>query len=148
MYRSSLPYNPAMRRVWSVVLILGVGLLSLVLTAPVVTGADESWSTAETAAFSEWKTSEGRSYGKSLEQAFSKDHSATIGACAKETEKPDLSNFTLLLQLDAQGVVASAMVKPATNLAVCLEGKMKGWKSIPPPHAGFWAKLDVKLKSK
>jgi len=40
------------------------------------------------------------------------------------------------------------MVKPATNLAVCLEGKMKGWKTIPPPQGGFWAKLDLKLKAK
>jgi hypothetical protein len=137
-----------MRRVRPLALLFGASLLSLALTSDVVTGADERWSTAETAAISEWKTSEGKSYGKALEQAFSKDHSATIGACAKETEKPDLSNFTLLLRLDASGVVESAMVKPATNLSVCLEGKMKGWKSIPPPHAGFWAKLEVKLKSK
>ena len=48
---------------------------------------------------------------------------------------------------DAAGVVESAMVKPATNVAVCLQGKIKGWKVVPPPHGGFWAKLDVKLKA-
>lgn len=41
-----------------------------------------------------------------------------------------------------------ALVKPATNMAVCLEGRMKGWKTLPPPHGGFWAKLDLNLKAK
>ena len=109
--------------------------------------AEESWSGAEAAAISEWGNSEGKSYGRSLEKSFSKDHSATIGVCAKEAQKPDLSKVTLLLRIDAAGVVESAMVKPATNVAVCLQGKIKGWKAIPPPHGGFWAKLEVKLKA-
>jgi hypothetical protein len=109
--------------------------------------AEESWSGAEATAISEWKNTEGKNYGRSLEKAFSKDHSATIGVCANEAQKPDLSTFTLLLRIDAAGVVETAMVKPATNVAVCLQGKIKGWKAIPPPHGGYWAKLDVKMKS-
>jgi hypothetical protein len=108
---------------------------------------EETWSGAEAAAISEWGNSEGKSYGRSLEKAFSKDHSATIGVCATEAQKPDLSKFTLLLRIDAAGVVESAMVNPAPNVAVCLQGKIKGWKAVPPPHGGFWAKLDVKLKA-
>jgi hypothetical protein len=124
------------------------GLFCLALTSPGLVAADESWSTAEAAAVSEWKSSEGKSYGRSLEKAFAKDHSATIGVCANELQQPDLSKFTLLLRIDAAGVVERAMVNPATNVAACLEGKMKGWKTLPPPHGGFWAKLGVKLGAK
>jgi len=122
-----------------------VGLL-LILTSPGLALAEDAWSVAESAAIAEWKNGEGRSYGKAMERAFPKDHGATLSTCASETPNPDLSKFTLLLRIDAQGVVESAMVKPATNLAVCLEGKIKGWKTLPPPHGGFWAKLDLKLK--
>jgi hypothetical protein len=122
-----------------------VGLLVLI-AASGLTLAEDAWSVAESAAISEWKSSEGRTYGKALEKVFPKDHGATLSACANETPNPDLSKFTLLLRIDAQGVVESAMVKPATNLAACLEGKIKGWKTLPPPHGGFWAKLDVKLR--
>lgn len=123
-----------------------VGLLLLGASSGLVL-AEEAWSTAESAAVSEWKNGEGKGYGKALEKAFPKDHGATLSACASELPKPDFSKFTVLLRLDAQGVVEAALVNPATNMAVCLQDKMKGWKTLPPLHGGFWAKLALKLKA-
>jgi hypothetical protein len=124
------------------------GVLLLSLASPIPAVAEDPWSTAEAAAISEWKNAEGKNYGKTLEATFVKEHGATLTVCAKETENPDLSNFTVLLSIDSHGVVEQVMVKPETNIAICLKGKLTGWKTTPPPHENFWAKLGLKLKSK
>ena len=64
-----------------------VGLLLLGASSGLVL-AEEAWSTAESAAVSEWKNGEGKGYGKALEKAFPKDHGATLSACASELPKP------------------------------------------------------------
>ena len=125
---------------------LSVVFLSLASLIPAV--AAESWSAAETAAVSEWKNDDGRSYGKTLERAFSKEKAGAVSECAKDLDKPDLTNFTVLLRIGADGVANEVLVKPESNLAVCVKGKLEGWKTPPPPHADFWAKLEVKLKAR
>ena len=110
--------------------------------------AAESWSTAEAAAVSEWKDDEGKSYGKSLERAFSKEKGGAVSQCAKDLDKPDLTNFTVLLRIGGDGVANEVLVKPESNLAVCVKAKLEGWNTPPPPHANFWAKLEVKLKAR
>ena len=123
---------------------LSLAFLSLASLIPAVAG--ESWSTAETAAVSEWKDSKGKSYGKTLERAFSKENGGTVSQCAKDLDKPDLTSFTVLLRIGGDGVTNEVLVKPESNLSVCVKVKLVGWKTPPPPHANFWAKLEVKLK--
>ena len=89
---------------------LSVAFLSLASLIPAV--AAESWSTAETAAVSEWKDDKGRSYGKTLERAFSKEKGEAVSQCAKDLDKPDLTNFTVLLRIGADGVTNEVLVKP------------------------------------
>ena len=55
---------------------------------------------------------------------------------------------TFALRVDDTGVVDQAFVKPSTNLAVCVQQKMEGWKTSVPPRAGFWVKVGVNLKRK
>src|SRR5262245_25248533 len=110
--------------------------------------AAESWSTAETMAVSEWKSSAGKSYGKTLERAFSKEHAATVSRCAKDLNTPDLTNFTVLLRIGGNGVANEVLVKPESNLALCVKAALEGWATPLPPHADFWAKLEVKLKAR
>ena len=105
-------------------------------------------SVAESAAKADAETAEGKDFGEALRQAFGRDHAATIQRCAQETKRPDLSNFDLFLRVDGAGVVDQALVKPGTNLAACVQGKMPGWRVSVPPHAGFWVKVSVNLKRK
>ncbi len=41
-----------------------------------------------------------------------------------------------------------ALVKPRTNLAACLQGKLTTWEIGAPPQADSWVSVHVKLKSK
>lgn len=105
-------------------------------------------SEAQSAAKADAETAEGKKLGEALSQAFGRDHGSTIQRCAKGAKRPDLSDFDLFLRLDGAGAVDQALVEPATALATCVQAKMPGWKVSAPPHAGFWVKIDVNLKSK
>ena len=105
-------------------------------------------SQARSAAEADAATAEGKKFGEALAQAFGREHSSTIQRCAKETKRPDLSDFDLFLRVDEAGVVDQAFEEPATALATCVREKMSGWKVSVPPHAGVWVKVDVSLKPK
>ena len=102
----------------------------------------------KSAAEADASTAEGKKFGEALAQAFGREHGSTIQRCAKQTKRPDLSDFDLFLRLDGTGVVDQAFEEPATALATCVREKMPGWKVSVPPHAGFWVKVDVNLKPK
>ena len=105
-------------------------------------------SAAESAAKAGAETAEGKKFGEVLGQTFGREHGVTIQRCAKETKRPDLSDFDLFLRIDGAGVVEQAWVKPGTNLATCVQSKVVGWKTSLPPHAGFWGRVGVNLKRK
>ena len=135
--------------------------IRLTLTALVVllgTGSPLAWSgtavgqepmtAAEAAAKTVAEEPEGRSFTESVAQSFGREHATTIQRCAKDTRRPDLADFSLFLRVDAAGMVDDALVNPTTNLAACVQARMKGWRTTTPPRPGSWVKVSVKLKRK
>ena len=121
----------------------------LLAPVPVVTGGgQDQLATARAEAAAGAGSPEGKAFDETVAQAFGRDHAKSIQQCAKETKGRDLSNFDVFLRFDAQGVVESALVDPSTSLSTCVHGKMTGWTVSVPPAAGFWVKVDVKLKGK
>jgi len=112
------------------------------------TPGQDQLSAAESSAKADSGTAEGKKFGEALGRAFGREHGRTIQQCAKEAKHPDLSDFDLFLRVDGAGMVGQALVRPATALATCVRDKMPGWKFSAPPHAGFWVKVGVNLKSK
>jgi hypothetical protein len=90
----------------------------------------------------------GKPFVETVGKAFEREQSATFSVCAKEVRRPDLSDFTLLLKVAGDGLVSEALAQPATNLASCMCGKLKGWKVATPPQVGAWVKIEVHLKPK
>jgi len=50
--------------------------------------------------------------------------------------------------VSSAGQVEEGLVKPRSNLAGCLEGKLKTWKLGVPPRADLWVGIEVNLKAK
>jgi hypothetical protein len=127
-----------------------VALLVVTIGANATARGDEgdafARADAEAEAFA--ATPEGKEYGEAVGRSFGRDHAATINRCAKTTKRPDLSKFDLLLRIDATGVVQEVLVKPETNLAVCVSRALKGWKVAAPPRPDAWVKVAVALKRK
>jgi hypothetical protein len=110
--------------------------------------AQDPVATAEAAAKAFGETTGGRAYEESVGKAFGRDHRETVSSCVKVTQRPDLSNFALLLRVGADGAVAEALASPATNVSDCVRTRMQGWRPGVPPRADSWVKLGVALKRK
>ena len=128
-----------------VVIGLAAGLLS---GGSRMMAAEDPLAAAESAAEASAATPEGKKYKEAVAAAFGRDHGKSIQACATEVKRPDLSDFHLFVRVGAAGQVEEALVKPGTNLAVCLQGKLKGWKLEAPPQADHWVGVEVQLKKK
>jgi len=125
-----------------------VAVLAMLPSSPVSLAAEDPVAAAELAAKAGAATPEGKKFQDALEQPFAREHAGTIQRCARETKRPELTDFHLLLRVDGAGVVDQALVKPSTNVAVCVQKSMVGWKTPPPPHAGFWLDIGVRLARK
>ena len=122
--------------------------LALLLAPFSSTLAQDEIPAAESAAKAGAETAEGKKFEEALGSAFGRAHGSTIQRCAKQVKRAELSDFDLFLRVDEGGTVDQALVKPATTIATCVRDKMPGWKASAPPHAGFWVKVGVNLKSK
>ena len=110
--------------------------------------AEDPVAAAESAAEATAATPEGKKYEDEVGTAFGRDHGKSIQACAREVKRPDLSDFHVFVRVSAVGQVEEALVKPSTNLAACLQGKLRTWKVGAPPRADQWVSIHVKLQSK
>lgn len=124
---------------------LAVGILVFVSASPGYV-ADDRLPVAEAAVAARASSEVAKGYDATIGQAFGTEHSATIGRCARESTRPDLSNFSLYLRLGAAGSVEEALVRPETNVSVCVRTRLAGWKAPRPPSGGFWVKIGVSLK--
>jgi hypothetical protein len=110
--------------------------------------AEDPVTAAERAAQASAATSEGKKYEDEVATAFGRDQGKAVQACAREVRGPDVSEFSVLVRVSAVGEVEEVLVKPSTNVAACLQGKLKGWKVGRPPQADSWVRLQVRLKGK
>jgi hypothetical protein len=110
--------------------------------------AEDPVAAAERAAEATAATPDGKKYEDQVGTAFGRDHGKSIQACAKEVKRPDLSDFCVFVRVSAAGQVEEALVKPSTNLAACLQGKLKTWNVGAPLHADQWVSVQVKLQRK
>jgi len=130
------------------------GCLIMTMAAAVLSGlspgavAEDPLAAAERAAQASAATSEGKKYEDEVATAFGRDQGKTVQACAREVKPPDLSEFSVLVRVSTEGEVEEVLVKPSTNIAACLHGKLKGWKVGRPPQADSWVRLQVRLKGK
>lgn len=124
-----------------------VALLALCLTAR-VSQAQESFADASQAADAAAGTPAGKAYEEAVGSAFGREHAATIQRCAKETGRPDLSDFEILVRVRRDGGVERVLVQPVTNLATCVKARLESWKVSSPPEGGAWVKIGVRLKRK
>ncbi len=127
-------------------ILVAVGVACVLLLAPWSLAGDDPVATAESAAEASAATREGEAFRADVGAAFGRDHGKSIRDCATELGRADASEFVLLVQFNGTGGMEQALAKPSTNLAVCLQRKLKGWRVRVPPTAGTWVKLRIRRK--
>jgi hypothetical protein len=123
-------------------------VLFLMLLFP--TGSLTGEQSAFDQALAEAERNAKRPAGHAFEAAVGKEFGATYGpklsGCAKQVKKRDLRDFDVLMKLSQNGRVQEAMVRPETNLALCLRDQLKE-ASLPVPETeGYWVRVGLKLK--
>jgi hypothetical protein len=128
---------------------LAVGLAVVVVSdSSRSVAAEDPVAVAQSAAAAAAATPEGKKYEEEVATAFGRDYAKSIQTCAREVKRPDLSDFQVFVRVSAAGQVEEALVKPSTNLAGCLRGKLTPWKLGAPPRPDQWVSIQVKLKRK
>lgn len=131
----------------SVCRVMGLAGMALFLGSGAAS-SDDPVAAAESLAKATAATPEGKRYEEALGAAFGRDQGKQLQSCAREVGRPDLSAFLALVRVSGAGEVLEALVKPRTNLAVCLQGKLRGWKVAAPPQADSWVSVQVNLKAR
>lgn len=132
------------RRVWASIIVATLATFGAGSVRSEV--GEDRLAAAEAAVAANAQTPEGKAFDEALGEAFGREHGKTIQRCAKEVKRPNLSNFELFLRLGADGKVVEALVKPETNLGLCVRDKLVGWSAPAPSRPDFWASVAVKLK--
>lgn len=88
----------------------------------------------------------GHAFEAAVGKQFGVAYGPRVSACAKRISKPDLRDVRLLVRLSMNGRVEEVLVRPETNLALCLRDELKGGSLPVPETRGYWVHIGMKLK--
>ena len=123
------------------VLFLGCCLATLPLSTAVAQ-AGMDFAAAKSAADADEASLDAATRAATLEQqrAFL---DARVAACANIRTTAQLEDFVVVAELDAEGRVTNTWRRGDSPLALCIERDARGKLMFVPPHAPFFASLEV-----
>ncbi|MGH9442742.1 MAG: hypothetical protein ACRD16_10765 [Thermoanaerobaculia bacterium] len=120
-------------------------VLAVLPPAPAPAGGARAFEAARRAAIANAKSARGRRYQPVLAKAFSESQARQLGRCVESRKDPDLSPFEALVEIGAGGAVESVLVRPGTNVAVCLRESILKTRFPRPPRAHYWTSTTLRL---
>jgi hypothetical protein len=78
-------------------------------------------------------------------RVFYGQHPDRLSHCMKTTGEDEPTGFDLLLQLSKNGRVESALVNPESRVATCYRDLTRDDVFPPPPAAGLWVPVSVRI---
>jgi len=112
---------------------------------PLAQGPGESFLKALREAKQNQQTPAGQNYDRVLSRYFEQQAGVPMQRCFASTKEPDARSFEMLFRLSKAGKVLDALVRPETNIAVCLRDKLKRQVFPAPPEERFWAYMDMRI---
>jgi len=68
---------------------------------------------------------------------------ASVAACASDDAKADLSDFVVVMRLEADGTVGRTWRRGDSPLALCVERNARGKMLFAPPRSPFYSSLEI-----
>lgn len=127
--------------------VIGPTVLAMLMAVVESAGqVDDRVRAAETAASANASTPDGKAYEDKVGKAFGRDQSASVQQCAKSSRRVALLDFDLFLRVNTDGVVEDVLVRPASTLSTCVQGKLAKWRVPTPARPDYWVNVAVKLR--
>ncbi len=89
---------------------------------------------------------EGLRYDNLVGQFAAATFATPMKDCLRSASNPSSARFDVVAVLDATGRVQSLVVRPETNLAVCISPTIRSSTFPSPPHAPYPVHLDWSFK--
>ena len=124
---------------------MAAALFASVVSAPPETGA-RTFGAARKTAVANANTAAGRQYQPLFAKAFSESQAPELARCVEAQAAPDLSPFEALTEIGAAGGVEEVLVRPASNVAVCLRDSIRKARFPRPPRGHYWTSTTLRLK--
>lgn len=90
------------------------------------------------------RTPEGKAYDEKLGKEFMEKHVSTMKQC-KPSDGKGLESFWMLMKLDKDGAVKEVLLHPETKMGTCARETLLKSTFSPPPRAGYWVSVYMKL---
>ncbi len=90
-------------------------------------------------------TPAGKEYEGKFVSLFGRQHASTMKKCFEKTPNPDKSAFHVLINLDADGKILKILLKPETNIALCLKEHMMEDTYPTPPQPDWWIDIGMNI---
>jgi hypothetical protein len=119
-------------------------LASIVLAPSGGTDA-RTFEAAQRAARANAKTAVGKRYQPVFARRFSESQAPALGRCVERQTAPDLSPFEALAEIDAAGGVEEVLVRPASNVALCLRETIRKARFPRPPRGHYWTSTVLRM---
>jgi hypothetical protein len=94
------------------------------------------------------ETSSGSPGGEAYQREFGKKSSKHLGAALDHClggPVATLASFQVLLKVEADGRVSSALVRPEGRVSACVRDRLKRRNFPKPPAGGTWRLVNVRL---
>lgn len=91
------------------------------------------------------KTPQGKAYDMTIGKEFGQGFASVMGDCVKRAGD-DLQDFTLYLQIGANGKVGAVVPIPATIVNACLAPKLYATTFSVPPEPAYWVRITMTIK--
>jgi hypothetical protein len=105
----------------------------------------ETFAKAMELANANLETPAGKAYDADLAKRSMEQDEPLLKACVEARKGQDMSSFTLLLKVGADGAILTALAHPETTIAVCFRDKLKQEKFPKPPSADHWVVAQMNL---
>jgi len=118
--------------------------ISLLTTSGIASALARSFKEAATLAHAQDKDRATRIYSQiDLHDYYEQKYSPIFGSCLKSTDNPDISPFSFVVAIGAEGRVLRLYVDHETNIYACVRQTLVKEKFPHPPSAPYYMHISM-----
>ena len=124
---------------------IAAALVELALFASAPAANAQTFEAARKTARAAAMTAAGKRYQPVFAKAFSESQARELGRCVESQNPADLSPFEVLIEIGSSGAAEEVLVRPESNVALCLRESIRKARFPRPPRGHYWTSTTLRL---